>query len=77
MEKKHWRQQQTRLEAEGTMGKLGPKGSPRLERKAPKERKINNPDLTNEEALQLTGYSKSQSALLSKRNALTQKGKLS
>eukprot|EP00978_Attheya_sp_CCMP212_P008482 scaffold19910_cov51-Attheya_sp.AAC.6 len=56
------------------MGKRGPKGSPRLERAA--KRKINNPDLTNEEALLLAGYSKSQSALLSKRNALTKKKKL-
>jgi hypothetical protein len=56
------------------MGKHGPKGSPRLEKAA--KRRINNPDLTNEEALHLAGYSKSQSALLSKRNALTHKRKL-
>eukprot|EP00978_Attheya_sp_CCMP212_P000426 scaffold877_cov57-Attheya_sp.AAC.1 len=56
------------------MAKQGPKGSPRLERAA--KRKINNPDLTNEEALRFAGYNKRQSALLSKRNALTQKKKL-
>jgi hypothetical protein len=55
------------------MVKRGPKGSPRLERAA--KRKINNPDLTNEEALRLTGYNKSH-LLLSKRNALMQKKKL-